>query len=214
MIRDLGWQYPKETSGQKEHLAIYECPFCGERFRSRVRAVDGGHTKSCGCIQKERVRDAVLKHGLYKTRLYRIYNNMKARCYRKSHPNYYRYGGRGITMCDEWKNDFMSFYNWSMANGYADDLTVDREDNDGGYGPDNCRWVSRLVNGQNKGKKGCNTSGYKGVLKYNENTWFARICNNFQYIHIGTFRTKEEAALAYNDWVIEHNTAHALNKVA
>ena len=90
------------------------------------------------------------RHGQTGTRIYRIYTNMKTRCY---NPNYMRYkdwGGRGITVCDEWLNDFMAFYNWAMSNGYTDKFTLDRIDSNGNYEPSNCRWVDYHTQAVNK----------------------------------------------------------------
>lgn len=90
------------------------------------------------------------KHGKRHTRLYSIWANIKTRCYNPNDPHFERWGGRGITVCDEWKVDFQSFYDWSMSHGYRDDLTIDRIDNDKGYSPDNCRFVSVSEQNQNK----------------------------------------------------------------
>jgi hypothetical protein len=82
------------------------------------------------------------KHNKYKTRLYSIWKNMRSRCYIKGNNNYPHYGARGITICKAW-GDFMQFYSWSMENGYADNLTIDRHNNNGNYEPSNCRWVTQ-----------------------------------------------------------------------
>jgi hypothetical protein len=202
MIKDLGYIYPKEISKQKRHYAIYECPVCGKEFKTSVGHVNNGHTKSC-CSRKDRC-------GLSDHRLYNIWCNMIKRCYNPKIRHYDRYGGRGIEVCSEWKNDFMLFYNWALGGGYADDLVIDRKDNDGNYEPNNCRWVTLFVNSQNQGMRSNNTSGYRGV-SFNCGKWRAQIISNGSHYDLGRFDSKEQAAQAYNYFIIKHGTHHTLN---
>ena len=129
-----------------------------------------GHTKSCGCLgklNKEKLFMYSIKHNKTNSRLYRIWQNMKRRCDTSTIDIYKYYGARGIKVYEEWKNDFMSFYNWSMENGYRDDLTIDRIDVNGNYEPSNCRWVDKYTQANNTRRNHYIT--YKGqTLTINE----------------------------------------------
>ena len=104
------------------------------------------HTKKLYSEKPQKIKKAKMQdHPLYCR-----WESMKSRCYRKSDKDYPNYGGRGITMCDEWRYDFWKFVDWAMENGYRDGLTIDRKDNDKGYSPDNCRWITRYEQNQNK----------------------------------------------------------------
>lgn len=116
-------------------------------------------TVSCGC-HKDTMR---ITHGLRKHRLYNIYRGMLARCYDTNSIQYKDYGGKGINICDQWKNDINSFFTWAFNNGYADDLQLDREYNDRDYYPDNCRFVTRSKNCRNKSNNIKVT--YQGISK-------------------------------------------------
>lgn len=98
---------------------------------------------------KRGVSNPNYKDGRKGTRLYRIYNNMKTRCYNPNFPGYKNYGGRGITVCKPWLNDFSAFEAWAIIHGYRDDLTLDRIDVNGNYEPNNCRWVNTYVQSNN-----------------------------------------------------------------
>lgn len=127
---------------------------CGKEAVVRTTALTSGHTKSCGCYAKHLRENGVphTTHGNKHSRLYRIWCGMKSRCCNPNVPFYKYYGGKGIAVCEEWQNDFQSFFGWSMTNGYSDGLTIDRINGDGDYSPENCRWVTMTVQNRNKKK--------------------------------------------------------------
>ena len=110
-----------------------------------------GKVISCGCYRKQLISERQTIHGLENTRIYNIWNNMKYRCYNSKSNNYKHYGGRGITVCEEWKNSVQAFYEWAMSHGYSDELTLDRIDVNGNYEPSNCHWAT--VSEQNKNRR-------------------------------------------------------------
>lgn len=134
----------KRNTGEKTKW-ICHCD-CGKNTNVSTDNLRAGRVVSCGCSKKEKAT----KHGQWGTRIYRIWADMKQRCSNTKHKYYHRYGGRGITVCDEWTEDFQAFYDWAMDNGYQGNLTIDRKDNDKGYHPDNCRWTTHKKNCNNR----------------------------------------------------------------
>ena len=133
---------PAGSSHKRVRRFLCRCD-CGNEIICRLPNLKSGTTKSCGCYRKFVSSNRRDCHHLQNTRIYRIWCGMKRRCYNKHNEHFDRYGGRGIIVCDEWKTDFMNFYDWAMSNGYDDKLSIDRINNEGNYEPSNCRWANQ-----------------------------------------------------------------------
>lgn len=123
---------------------------CGNHTTIRGVHLRSGHTQSCGCFHHERQVTSHTKHNASRHPLYRVWRGIKDRVHIPSNKKYHNYGGRGITVCEEWDNDFSSFYKWALSNGYKKGLEIDRIDVNGNYEPSNCRWVKHIVNSNNR----------------------------------------------------------------
>lgn len=188
-----------EYVGRNKHdKKLFNC-YCSECGRTKVligTQVKNGYKKECGCKSSENLSNSKKKHGMSNTRIYKKWKDIKKRCYKENSQNYKYYGGRGIKVCDEWKNDFMAFYN-DVGDIPFEGAELDRIDNNDDYKPSNCRWVNHKQNSNNR-RVYKNKTGYTGVtFKPKLNKYQAQLYHNKKFIYLGIYNTAEEAYNVY-----------------
>lgn len=155
---------------------------CGNEKVVSTCHLNSGATTSCGCYQKERASLANKTHNNSKTRLYNEWQHMKKRCYWENYKYYHLYGGRGISVCNEWKDSFENFKKWALNNGYSDDLTLDRINNDKNYEPSNCRWATKYTQSNNR--------KFNHIVSYHgETSSYEVMCRKLN-VNTGTIRSR------------------------
>ncbi|QPL10865.1 HNH endonuclease [Pectobacterium phage Possum] len=184
--------------GGNHPKALVKCS-CGvtkEIFRTSLRS---GDSTSCGCKRIEKVST----HGMSQKNLhiYRCWTALRNRCDNPNNPAYPDYGARGINYCPEWES-FENFRDWAYANGYKPELEIDREDNDKGYSPDNCRWATRTTQQRNRRGQRNSASQYVGVSRSKRTgNWQASIKHDGKSVHLGYFNSEIEAAKARDNYI-------------
>ena len=191
-----------------KHHAMWHCICSCENATEKdvsQRNLKSGTSQSCGCLHREMMNENFSTHGMTDSRLYYIWKGMNARCYVKSHNRYEHYGAKGIIVCDEWKNDFQTFYDWAIQNGYdanasRNECTIERKNVNGNYCPENCRFASATTQCINQNLRKDNKTGIKGVNwdKY-RNKWQAQLQINKKKVLNEHFHNFDDAVKARRD---------------
>jgi len=207
LIKDLGSRHPNVSSKQKKRYGIFECPRCKKHVEAQTYKVTAGQMQCNSCARKTGKKHKV--HGLTGTRIFTTYVNMRQRCENPNHNSYKSYGQRGISVCKEWQEDSDKFFKWAMENGYSDSLTIDRKDCELGYFPENCRFVDRSAQAQNRRKQAGTRQRFIGVhRKKGESKFCSRVMVKGYRHFIGKYETDIEAAIARDRFILDNGLVY------
>lgn len=200
------WTVIEEVDSSKTYRRMWKCRCdCGTVSIVTESNLIRGSSKTCGC--SKRTAGGMSNHPLHT-----VWSGMMDRCYNKNCTEFKNYGARGITVCQEWRADFMVFYRWAI-NKYKKGLQIDREDNDLGYSPDNCRFVTQSVNTANTRNRR-SSLGVRGVYRNSgSNKFYATVAYENKSFYIGNFSSISDAILARNKFIVEHKFPHKLQEV-
>jgi len=183
----------KSSCGSIRWECICDCGKAHIVYSCHLRS---GHTKSCGCLYVETAIKTFTTHGKSNTPEHVCWMDMVSRCYSKNNQSYHRYGGRGITVCKRWRNNFINFLN-DMGLKPNPKLTIERIDNDGDYRPGNCKWETHAIQNRNKSKRKDNNSGTNGVSwDKSKSKWLSTIGLDHKQKFIGRFSNLQDAITA------------------
>ena len=204
LVGEIYLRKANESSKYRASYGIFECQYCGKEFETKYAYIKNGDTKSCGC--------QAVKHSLSSNKFYSTWHKMLHRCSNVNNKDYKSYGGRGITVCEEWL-DVTNFIAWAEAtHPDIEGVSLDRIDNDLGYSPENCRWAGRSTQNINKRISKRNTSGFVGVnWAKSKSIWVVNIKHHKVLKYVGGFKTIEEAVLARDQYIIKNKLPHKLS---
>lgn len=206
VVMDLGI-FQKVGTSRDHHYYLCKCE-CGRTTNVVASALVSGNSTTCG-----KCKGTNLTFGV---NLMHRYLDMISRCQNPENCNYKNYGGRGISVCEEWSNSvngFDNFAKWSIENGYAKNLLIDRIDNDASYTPANCRWVTKRISNINR-RPTKNTSGYVGVRKHTSGKgWYGSLKINNKDYYTGYSEDLKTAVMMRNDYIVKHGLCNQLNHI-